>query len=265
MLKEEKQTPADVIIFNIYDDDHFRNLDSWRNIRVNKHERFTEPPLPHPVVNPTKGTFKEMPNPCPTEEILYRLLDYDWVHNRFKDDFALGIEVAHLDAESANPIKNYSDLIDLATNHGIRTRADDYPTLEKAAHALHQEAALFSTSRLIEKIDAYAENNGKKIIYVLSYPADRIAEGIDSGSRWDQPFVDFIKKRKNPVIDLFDSHISDHSENYKIALRPYLKKFFMGHYNPRGNFFCAQALKDTLVEALDPKPIAYRDNPKIMN
>lgn len=264
MLKEEKETPADVIIFNIYDDDHFRNLDSWRNIRVNKHERFTEPPLPHLVVNPAKGAFKEMPNPCPTEESLYNLCDYNWVRNRFKNDFALGIEVAHLNAESANPRKDYSDLLDLATTHGIRTRADDYPTLEKAADALHQEAALFSTSKLIEKIDAYGKLHGKKIIYVLSYPADRIAEAIDSGSRWDQPFVDFIKKRKNPVIDLFDSHVSDHAENYKIELRPYLKKFFMGHYNPRGNFFCAQALKDTLVEALDPKPFAYRDNPNIM-
>ncbi|MBT5167326.1 MAG: SGNH/GDSL hydrolase family protein, partial [Opitutales bacterium] len=146
MLKEEKETPADVIIFNIYDDDHFRNLDSWRNIRVNKHERFTEPPLPHLVVNPAKGAFKEMPNPCPTEESLYNLCDYNWVRNRFKNDFALGIEVAHLNAESANPRKDYSDLLDLATTHGIRTRADDYPTLEKAADALHQEAALFSTS-----------------------------------------------------------------------------------------------------------------------
>lgn len=264
MLKEEQTAPADVIIFNIYDDDHFRNLDSWRNIRVNKHQRFIEPPLPHLVVNPAKGLFEEMPNPCPTEASLYNLCDFDWVRKRFRDDFALRVEVAHQNAKTENPKKNYRDLLDLATTHGIRIRADDYPTLEKAADALHQEAALFSTERIVEKIDAYAERHGKQVIYVLSYPAGQVAKAVESEKRWDQSFVDFIKGRKNPVIDLLDSHVKDHAENYKIELRAYLKQFFVGHYNPRGNFFCADALKAALVSALDPKPIAYRDDPKIM-
>jgi hypothetical protein len=32
-----------------------------------------------------------------------------------------------------------------------------------------------------------------------------------------------------------------------------------GHYNPRGNHVHAYALKDTLLEVLDPKPLPYRD------
>ena len=59
-------------------------------------------------------------------------------------------------------------------------------------------------------------------------------------------------------------HIRDHAENYKIDFNDYLKKFFVGHYNPRGNFFCAFAAKDALVKLLDPKPMAYSDNPEIM-
>jgi hypothetical protein len=263
MLKEEERTPSDVIIFNIYDDDHFRNLDSWRNIRVNKHPRFIEPTLPHLVVNPAEGLFEEFPNPCPTEESLAKLCDYDWVYNRFKDDFALGIELAHLNASAENPRESYRELRDLATTHGIRTRSDDYPTLEKAADALHQEAALFATTRLVEMIDAFAEKNGKQVIYVLSYPAGRIAEGVESGTRWDQPFVDFLKARKHPVIDLYEVHVADHDANYKIGFREYVKQFYVGHYNPRGNFFCAYAIKDTLVKLLDPKPQAYRDDPNI--
>jgi hypothetical protein len=32
-----------------------------------------------------------------------------------------------------------------------------------------------------------------------------------------------------------------------------------GHYNPRGNRFFAYALKDKLLELLDPKPLPYQD------
>ena len=61
------------------------------------------------------------------------LCDFDWVYERFKDDFALGIELAHVKSKTSNPNKKYKDLLNLATTHGIRTRADNYPTLEKAA------------------------------------------------------------------------------------------------------------------------------------
>lgn len=263
MLKEEQRSPSDVIIFNIYHDDHFRNLDSWRNIRVNKHERFIEPPLPHLIVNPSTRLFKEIPNPCPTEASLMKLCDFDWVNERFKDDFALGIELAHLNAETSNPKSQYSDLLNLATTHGIRTRADNYPTLEKAADALHEEAALYSTMRLVEKIDDYAEKNGKKLLYILSYSADRVAQARESTKRWDHTFLDFIKHRKNPVIDMVEAHEADYEANYKIDFNDYLKQFFVGHYNPRGNFFCAYQAKDALVKLLDPKPTAYSNDPNI--
>ena len=45
MLYEEERTPAEYIIFNIYEDDHLRNLDSWRNIRVRKHPQHIESTL----------------------------------------------------------------------------------------------------------------------------------------------------------------------------------------------------------------------------
>ena len=36
------------------------------------------------------------------------------------------------------------------------------------------------------------------------------------------------------------------------------KRYFIGHYNPLGNHMCAFAIKDKLVEMLEPKPIPYR-------
>ncbi len=63
MKREEKKTPAKYIIFNIWGDDHFRNLDAWRNIRVRKTAGFGEPTLPYVEVNPKTKSFKECPNP----------------------------------------------------------------------------------------------------------------------------------------------------------------------------------------------------------
>ena len=35
-----------------------------------------------------------------------------------------------------------------------------------------------------------------------------------------------------------------------------LNRYFIGHYNPLGNHFCAFAIKDALVQLLDPRPPA---------
>ena len=34
---------------------------------------------------------------------------------------------------------------------------------------------------------------------------------------------------------------------------------FIGHYSPAGNHFFAYAIKDTVVEWLDPKPLTYQN------
>ena len=36
-----------------------------------------------------------------------------------------------------------------------------------------------------------------------------------------------------------------------------MQRFYIGHYNPRGNHFFAFAIKDDLVAWLDPRPPAY--------
>jgi len=263
MLREERRAPAEYIIFNIYDDDHFRNLDSWRNIRVKKHVRFIEPTLPYVKVNVKEKSCVAHLNPCPTPESVYNLCDLDWVYQTLKDDFALQIMLAHLNAKTTNPSQSYIDLMNLATTHGINTRIDSNQTLEDNADKLHKEAALFSTQCIVEKIETFAKANNKKVLYVLSYPASPIAEYIEKGMRWDQPFIDFMKSKNLPFIDLLDAHVREFSQ-FKTGSKEYLKRYFIGHYNPLGNFFCAYAIKNKLVEMLEPKPLPYRDIPGIL-
>ncbi len=119
MLFEEKRTPSDLIIFTVYEDDHFRNLDSWRNIRISKHPLHIESTLPYVKVDLHRMTMTECKNPCPTKESFYKLCDLDKTYELFKDDFVVRIMLAHQKSKDINPDQ----------------RIDTYQSL--FAHALH--------------------------------------------------------------------------------------------------------------------------------
>ena len=46
---------------------------------------------------------------------------------------------------------------------------------------------------------------------------------------------------------------------FNLSTSDYFKRYFIGHYNPAGNHLFAYALKNQVVEWLDPKPLPYRD------
>jgi len=258
MLREEKYTPADFIIFNIYDDDHYRNLDSWRNIRVKKHPQHIESTLPFLKVDIRNNKIIENLNPCPTHQACYKLCDLEQAYNLFKDDLTLKIMTAHEKSTISNLKKPDNSLAELSKIHGIETRLDTSNSISETADRIHKTAAIFSSCRLIEKIEEFVSINGKKILYVLSYPASYVARHYSSGERWDNEFIDFLRQKNLPVIDLSQKHLDDFS-SYKTDINSYLEKYFIGHYNPLGNFFCAQSIRDKLVEMINPKPISYLD------
>jgi hypothetical protein len=151
----------------------------------------------------------------------------------------------------------------LSKTHGINTTIEDNATLSQAAETLHVKAALLSSQYIVEKIERFARDTHKKVLYVLSFPGASIAQYLEEGQRWDQPFVDFIKSKGLPFIDLMDCHIQEYAQ-FKGPLKEYLKKYFVGHYNPLGNHFCAFALKNKLIDMLNPKSLPYRADAAVM-
>lgn len=262
LLKEEKRTPAEYLILNIYSDDHYRNLDSWRNIRKNKHIRFIEPPLPYMRVDLKNKIISEHPNPTPTREDFYKLCDIEETFKLFKDDFVAKVLIAHNKSREQNENLKYKDIQKLTQTHGIETELDNNPTMSKVVEVYHQDCALFSTINIIEKLEKYAFENKKKILYVLSYPAGYLAKVHDEHFRWDQSLIDFINSKNLPLVDLGQSHFDDFKQ-FNLSFKEYLKKYFIGHYNPLGNMFCATAINTKLVEIMDPKPIPYNENTKL--
>ena len=242
MLREEPRTPAKYIIFNIYDDDHYRNLPGWRNIRT----RYTpqtrpgilSPPLPHVRVNPATGAFEEHPNPCPTRESVYGLCDADRVFELFADDFVLKLEVARDNLRNNTHEKSYGTIRELARAHGIPRDVDSAQSLGQTVGVLDTGAALFASMRIVDKVEEYAASTGKKVLYVLSYSPGNVVHAIRTGERFDQSFVDYLRKKGLPFVDLLQAHIDDHAE-FRIDANHYTQRYYVGHYNPRGNFFLA--------------------------
>ena len=256
MKREETVYPAPYIIFNIADDDHYRNLISWQEITNGKNWQHFQPPLPYIIADPASGQFKEITNPCPTRESLYNLCNLDWVYNRFKDDFVLTLRLAQ--GMEKNPDHEIVQMVQaLASEQGMQTRVNySGDELIKTADSLYTQAAIFASTRIIDQIEQFAIANQKKVLYVLSYGPANVAKRLQGEKRFDQHFVDFLKARKLPYIDLLETHATDYGE-FKTSVENYLKRYYIGHYNPQGNVFCASAMLNKLVAMMDPKPAPY--------
>ena len=263
MLREETRTPAKYIIFNIYENDHYRNLHGWRNLRTGYTPK-TRPgvlsaSLPYVRVNPATGEFTQFPNPCPNRESVYNLCDLDWVMKRFADDFVLKLVLAQRNLRAGTPERSYAAIQQLARQHGMDVRVDSPQSLQRATTDLDTAAGLFASMRIVELVERFAAQRGKRVLYVLSFGPNGVALTLQSGKRFDQPFVDFMKEKGLPFVDLMEAHQRDFAQ-FKITPAQYVKRYWVGHYSPRGNFFQAFAIKDKLVEVLDPKPLSYAND-----
>ena len=264
MLREETRTPARYIIFNIYDDDHYRNLHGWRNIRLGyttgMWPAVVGSTMPHVVVNPATKQFAEFKNPCPTPESVRNLSDPDWVFERFKDDFVLKVVLAQRDPGTSSPQPSYDVIEKLAREHGLQISIGTPEELKRTAERLYTRAALFATMRIVEKIEHFASAQGKQLLFVLSYGQRNAAQVLKTGERFDQSLLDFLEEKRLPYVDLMEAHRRDFTQ-FNLTVDEYIRRYWISHYTPRGNFFQAFAIKDKLVELLDPKPISYSTDP----
>ena len=264
MLREETRTPARYIIFNIYDDDHYRNLHGWRNVRLGYTTGMWPAVLgstmPYVTANPATRQFTEFKNPCPTPESVRNLSDFDWVFERFKDDFVLKIVLAKRDPGAGSLQPSYAVMEELAREHGLQASIGTPEELKRTATEIYTRAALFATMRIIEKIERYASAQGKQVLFVLSYGQRNAAKVLTTGERFDQSLLDFLEEKRLPYVDLMEAHGRDFAQ-FKVTVDEYIKRYWIGHYNPLGNFFQAFAIKDKLVELLDPKPVSYSTDP----
>jgi len=260
---ESSDLSAPYIILNIFEHDHFRNYDAWRWLLLenfNKGTRcmsgkthyFAANPSVHIRMNLQTGQFEERANPYSTRESLYRLCDKEHVYETFKDDIALQFYLgeAHATACDNDQLERVAEVLDMNCDFS------DQETFSQAVKSLRLEYSLRSTMYVIDKVMDYVENNDKKLMVLLSYSAS-IAEACEGKQRFDGKFLELLKDRKISFVDTLQMHVDDFS-CFRISPSQYHDRYYIGHYKPQGNHFFAFAVKDAIVDWLDPKPIAYR-------
>ena len=257
---------TEYIALNIFDDDHVRSIDACRRLRL----RLTDGDLPeaamfhatpwtHVRYDHDLGRFVERPSPCPTPEALRELCDPERFHEAFRDDevirlslLQLGRRVAHLD-----------DLQALADALDVDADLSDVDRAANDAGALHMAYALRSTEFVLDLVRDWITAEGKKLIVLLSYGYGKVRAALNGEPRFDQSLIDYLDRNEVPYVDALQSHVDDY-RSFRVSPQEYIDRFYVGHYNPMGNHFFAFAVKDAIVDWLDPKPVTYRPGGAVM-
>jgi len=251
MLKVEKENPAEYIILNIWDDDHYRNLDAWRSIRFG-HRTSCGFTLPYLKVDLANGKCEQKQNVCQTEEDVYKLCNENFVWKTFKDDPVLGLTMA----AGGNIAKMRELAKPVAVSFGIPAEMiEDTPSMQKIKKA-HTEAALFATKNIVTWTEDFVKKAGKKLMIILSFGQGNTVAALSGGEGFDKSFTDWLKDKAYPVIDMRQAFLAEYKQS-KLNSFDFSKKYYIGHHNPAGNFFTTWAIKDQLVKWLEPKPRPY--------
>ena len=261
MVREESTDHgAEYLIFYIWGDDHIRSLLRCRHALIYPkwddrggrmfHNNF----WPNLEIDLATGRFVEKENLLPTADSLDRMTDPAWLADHLKDDLALQLAafksglIRDLDRPSIDRLAAHLDFpLDW-------TRAS---TLQSQAGALLDRYSLRATRLILDKARAFAASRRKKLLVVLFDPYRVMPELRRDGTRYDREIVEYLRAEKVPCFDMNEVHLRDF-ERSKLSYADYMKQFFIGHYNPRGNHFFAQAIRPAVVHWLDPKPITYR-------
>jgi hypothetical protein len=252
MLKVEKQSGVQHIVLNIYDDDHFRNLDAWRSIRAGARSQcgFT---LPHLRVNIQQRRYDQIENLLGTTDDVDKLRDEDFIWQAFKDDPVLQLVMATraIDQVSSNVVRS------IAASFGVTEDRIGSGTPAQQIRQIHIEASLFATKNIVTWTEQFVQSAGKKLMVILSFSGGNIANELAGKLRFDQSFVEWLRAKTYPVIDMRDVFAAEYRQS-KADIDVFLKRFYNGHHTPNGNFFTAWAIKDRVAKWLDPAPLPYR-------
>jgi hypothetical protein len=215
--------------------------------------RFT---MPYVRVNVGQDRCIAADNLLRKPEDVLKLCDEKFVWETFKDDPVLKVK---LSAAHENLAPQLVDAVEAA--FGFPKAPDGEKNAARRIAARYTEAALFSSQHIVDWFEQYAAKTGKKLFLVLSFGRITLKDELEGKPRFDQSFLDWLKKKPFPVLDMRDAFQAEY-KNYQGDLKKFLDRYFHGHHTPAGNFFTALALKDQLLKWLDPLPIPYQSPKK---
>jgi hypothetical protein len=262
---ESTDAAAEYVLFNIYLDDHFRNLDAFRMLRVGKGwwdanrshgtSMFHANPWRH-VRFDGSGALVDRPNACPTEESLYQLCDRDFLLDTFADDLVVHLLVGRR-AGRFDFLDRYAD-----TAHALGVPLDNgtEESVRRSAEEFYDRCAFGSSILVLERIRDELSAQGKKLLVLLSYPGEDVADACRGKPRRDAAFVRQLGEAGFDYVDSLAAHVADYAD-FSVAANAYVDRSYNGHYTPAGNHCFAFFVKPDIVRWLQPPPPAYATPP----
>jgi len=216
------------------------------------------------------GRFVEKKNLLSTEQSLYHMTEPQWMAEHLKDDLALQLEVYRrgfirdLDREQISKLAAKLDFrFDWSLESKkttIISRWSDTPEtpMQFQSGELLNRYGQRATVFILEKARTFARENGKKLLVVLNGTAD-LDRLKQMGTREDQEVLDYMAKEHFDYVDLNMVFFREFQKS-NLSAADFMNTYLVNqaHLNPMGNHFIAYAMKDKVVEWLDPKPVPYQ-------
>lgn len=216
---------------------------------------FANNPWTHLRMDTRTGEFLEQENPYPTPESLYLLCEPDHVYEAFKGDF----ECQAIMAKQFVDDVDIEIIVDVAETLGVNPDTGTPEAIAATASEALRLCALRSTMYVIDRTREFASDEGKNLLLLLSYSSRDVIRACEGRSRFDREFVDYLESETIPFIDGLNAHVDEY-QTFSGTAEEYASRYYISHYNPRGNHFFAFAIKDEIVKWLNPRPPNYSEN-----
>ncbi|MBI1323795.1 hypothetical protein GC170_11520 [bacterium] len=271
-LRLEKYEPTDLgaeyVIFNIWGDDHWRSINAWRQLtfppNILSGKMYHSNPWRHARIDPNTGALVDKPNYADTPDKLRKLCEFETVYETFRNDMI----VHALIAIRTGRIVNRASIDEMAAVAGVKDI--DLSTLDRvkgSVQRLYEAYAIRAGMRIMERVQTKLTRAGKKLFVLLSYPGPNVWYACAGKPKDAKPpihdfhpreFVEFLQDRKIPFIDTVNKHVEEFAQ-FRIDAKAYVERYYIGHYNPKGQHFFAFAIKNEIVQWLSPRPPTYAD------
>lgn len=267
MIREEQtENGAEYVMLYVWGDDHIRSLLRCRYMLIGPWNRSQDTKegvgrmfhgnfWSNMEMDLNTGKLEEHDSRIVSADALRQMIDPVWMVKNLRDDLALQMglyargAIRKIDVERVRRLARH-------LNRPLAVKGDKISREE--AGSLLDAYGFAATKAILLKARAFTEQNHKKLLVILFDPYRVTRVLLKGGDRYDQEIVDFISEHKFKVFDMNLVHQQDF-ESFDLSIDDYFKRYFIGHYNPAGNHFFAYALKDTVVDWLQPKPLPYRD------
>ncbi len=261
MIRTEKTADgADYIILYIWGHDYYRSLLRCRHVQTYRHwgsadkRMFAGNFWSHLEMDLDSGQLIEKDSLLPTPEALCKMTDADFMVEAVQDDLMLQM-MTFCNGDIRDP-----DWERLRVLSGILESPLDLDDAEKRLRSvarLRDAYAFAATKYTLRQAYDYTRENGKQLMIALFCPR-ATRELIETGRRYDQEIVDFLEQHSIRYFDMNRVHVEDYKD-FNLSVDEYFQRYLFGHYKPVGNHLFAYAIKDSVVDWLNPKPITYQN------